>query len=128
VTPGKLGLVYAGEDTRRLIRLVGVANTKDILFTARLFQAEEALTMGLINRLSPRGEALGTARSVGEEMAALSQWSVRATKAMIAGLQSGWDGDGAEARALHLDGFTNEDFTEGYRAFLQKRPPKFSYS
>ena len=56
------------------------------------------------------------------EIASVSQWSVRAVKKMIRGLQAGWREDGPEAEALFLEGFANPDFAEGVRAFLDKRP------
>ncbi|MEO0981063.1 MAG: enoyl-CoA hydratase-related protein [Pseudomonadota bacterium] len=127
VTPGKLGLVYPAGDTRRLLAAIGAGATKDILFTGRIFQADEALRIGLIDRLAPQGGALDAARAFASEIAAISQWSVRATKRMIQGLQADWTDKNPEARALFLEGFQNEDFQEGYRAFLDKRPAKFTF-
>lgn len=127
VTPGKLGLVYPAGDTRRLIAAVGPGATKDILFTGRIFTSEEAKALGLIDRLVEAGTALEAARAWAHDIAAISQWSVRATKRMIRGLQNGWSDDTEEAEKLFLNGFSNEDFQEGYRAFLEKRPAKFTY-
>lgn len=127
VTPGKLGLVYPAGDTRRLLEAIGPGATKDILFTGRIFQAEEAKTLGLIDRLVETGTALAAARAWAGEISAISQWSVRATKSMIRGLQNGWSDETQDAQSLFLDGFSNEDFQEGYRAFLDKRPAKFTY-
>lgn len=127
VTPGKLGLVYPAGDTRRLLAAVGPSATKDILFTGRIFMAEEAKSIGLIDRLADAGEALSTARAFAGEIAAISQWSTRATKKMIAGIETGWTETSPEARALFLEGFSNQDFEEGYRAFLQKRPADFTF-
>lgn len=127
VTPGKLGLVYPAGDTRRLLSAIGPGATKDILFTGRIFPAEEAKTIGLIDRLVEPDTALEAARSWAGEIAEISQWSVRAIKTMIRGLQNGWADDAPEAQSLFVNGFTNEDFLEGSRAFLQKRPAKFTY-
>ncbi len=127
VTPGKLGLVYPAGDTRRLLSAVGPGATKDILFTGRIFAAEEAKALGLIDRLVETGTALEAARTWAGEIAAISQWSVRATKRMIRGLQKGWTEETPEAESLFLNGFSNEDFKEGYKAFLEKRPSKFTY-
>ncbi|MFN3607614.1 MAG: enoyl-CoA hydratase/isomerase family protein [Hyphomonas sp.] len=127
VTPGKLGLVYPAGDTRRLLEAIGPGATKDILFTGRIFQAEEAKSLGLIDRLVETGTALAAARAWAGEISAISQWSVRATKSMIRGLQNGWSDETQDAQSLFLDGFSNEDFQEGYRAFLDKRPAKFTY-
>jgi len=127
VTPGKLGLVYPAGDTRRLLEAVGPGATKDILFTGRIFTAEEAKEMNLIDRLCEHGSTLETARAFAAEIAAISQWSVRATKQMIRGLQGGWSDTEPEAVETFLDGFSNEDFKDGYKAFLEKRAPKFTF-
>lgn len=127
VTPGKLGLVYPAGDTRRLLEAVGPGATKDILFTGRIFSADEAHGMNLVDRLCEDGTALDNARAFAADIAAISQWSVRATKQMIRGLQHGWSDTEPEAVELFLEGFSNEDFEDGYRAFLEKRAPKFTY-
>lgn len=127
VTPGKLGLVYPAADTRRLIQAIGPGATKDILFTGRIFAADEAAQMGLIDRIAPEGDALNEARALAKQIAAISQWSVRATKQMIRGLQTGWTDTSDEATKLFLQGFQSEDFAEGYRAFLEKRKAEFTF-
>ena len=127
VTPGKLGLVYPAGDTRRLLQAVGPGATMDILFTGRIFLANEAKKMRLIDRLVETGEALNAARDFAGEISAISQWSTRATKKMIKGLQSGWSDTDAEAADLFLEGFSNEDFKDGYKAFLEKRAPNFTF-
>ncbi len=123
VTPGKLGLVYPPGDTARLVRAIGTSAAKDLLFTGRLIEVPEAVALRLVDRRVPAGGARAAARQWAEEIAAVSQWSVRAAKRMIAGLEAGWTEDTPAARALFLEGFANADFNEGYRAFLQKRPP-----
>ena len=127
VTPGKLGLVYPAGDTRRLLEAIGPGATKDILFTGRIFSATEAKAMQLIDRLTQDGAALTDARQFAGDIAAISQWSTRATKQMIKGLQSGWTDINSEAVDLFLEGFSNEDFQDGYKAFLEKRPPNFTF-
>ncbi len=127
VTPGKLGLVYPAGDTRRLLAAIGPGATKDILFTGRIFPASEAKEMNLIDRLAETGTALDAARAFADEIAAISQWSTRATKQMIKGLQSGWTDSDPQAAALFSLGFSNEDFKDGYKAFLEKRAPNFTF-
>lgn len=127
VTPGKLGLVYPAGDTRRLLQAIGPGATKDILFTGRIFNAAEAKELKLIDRLADTGSGLDAARDFANQIAQISQWSTRATKQMIKGLQSGWTDHDPEAADLFLQGFSNEDFQDGYRAFLEKRPAKFTF-
>jgi len=127
VTPGKLGLVYPAGDTRRLLEAIGPGATKDILFTGRIFLAAEAKEMKLIDRLAENGAALNDTRTFAGEIAAISQWSTRATKQMIKGLQSGWMDNDPGAGDLFLKGFSNQDFKDGYKAFLEKRAPNFTF-
>ena len=127
ITPAKLGIVYPAGDTRRLVATIGAARAKDILFTARIFDVAEAKEMGLLSRVVARGEALAGARALGDAVAATSQWSTRAIKRMIAGIEAGWDDTSAEATGLFADGFASEDFVEGYSSFLEKRPANFTF-
>ncbi|MEL6955284.1 MAG: enoyl-CoA hydratase-related protein [Pseudomonadota bacterium] len=127
ITPAKLGLVYPPGDTRRLLATVGPGTAKDLLFTGRIFLAPEAKELGLIDRVTAKGEALAQARTLAQEVGAVSQWSVQAIKQMISGLMSDWGDDHPEAQRLFVDGFSNEDFQDGYRAFLEKRAPHFTF-
>lgn len=127
VTPGKLGLVYPAGDTRRLLQAIGPGATKDILFTGRIFMAAEAKEMKLVDRLADDRTGLQAAREFASNIAAISQWSTRATKRMIKGLQAGWDDADPNAAELFLQGFSNEDFQDGYKAFLEKRAPNFTF-
>lgn len=127
VTPGKLGLVYPAGDTRRLLQAIGPGATKDVLFTGRIFMAAEAKEMKLVDRLADDGTGLQAAHEFACNIAAISQWSTRATKQMINGLQAGWDDAEPDAAELFLQGFSNEDFQDGYKAFLEKRAPNFTF-
>ena len=125
ITPGKLGLVYPLNDTRRLIDAVGVSAAKDILFTARLLGAQEARALGLIDRLVEPA-ALMTAVDGWVALAAkASGTSAAVTKQIITRILGGQVSDDAETKKLFLDAFRGPDFREGYRAFLEKRAPDF---
>lgn len=123
ITPAKLGLVYPPGDMERLVRLVGPGAAKRLLFTGRIFDAAEALRMGLIDDVTGAAGILPAARALATEIAAQSQWSVRATKQMIRGFSNGQGAASPEAEALFLEGFANPDFAEGVSAFLAKRRP-----
>lgn len=125
ITPGKLGLVYTLNDTRRLIDAVGVSAAKDILFTGRILASDEALSLGLIDRLTAPEALMDEVAAFTDQVAVTSAVSARITKQIIARIQAGQAEDDAETRKLFLDAFQGADFQEGYRAFLAKRKPDF---
>jgi len=125
VTPVRLGLAYSHADTQRLVRAIGAAPARDLLFTARLVEAAEALRLGLIERLWPVDDfAAGCAEQLAA-LAAASRPALRHVKAMLAAIESGATEETAATRALFADLFAGDDFAEGYQAFLDKRPPIF---
>jgi enoyl-CoA hydratase/carnithine racemase len=124
VTPAKLGLVYGAADTRRLVQAVGLSRAKDILFTGRLLEAEEALACGLIDQLVPAGDLDLLAHDYARRIADASQFSVRGQKQILALLRGGAD-DAEESRALFGSSFVGPDFQEGFAAFMEKRPANF---
>lgn len=124
VTPAKLGLVYGAADSRRLVQAVGLSKAKDILFTGRLLEAEEALQIGLIDQLvGPEG--LDAVRDeYAARIGAASQYSIRGQKKILAMLRTGAD-DAPQSQALFGASFEGEDFKEGFAAFMEKRAAKF---
>lgn len=125
ITPAKLGLAYSWQDTAQLVEKVGPARAKDILFSGRLLDAREALAIGLIDRVLD-GEALeAEALAYAQTLAGLSQSSIRAAKVIVNRIVER-DGDVPEAAAKpYRDSFSSKDFREGYRAFVEKRKPRF---
>lgn len=125
ITPGKLGLAYPLNDTRRLIDAVGVSAAKDILYTGRLMQSEEALKLGLIDRLVERGRLDEEVDDFADHITKASPQSARVTKNIITRIAAGQMHDDEATRQLFLDAFQSADFEEGYRAFQDKRAPVF---
>jgi enoyl-CoA hydratase/carnithine racemase len=125
ITPARLGLAYSPEDTAQLVEKVGPARAKDILFSARMLTAAEALSFGLVDRvLEP--EALEPAvLDYAGGLARLSPVSIRAAKAIINRLGSADPETCRELHALFEASFSSADFAEGRKAFLEKRPPEF---
>lgn len=124
VTPAKLGLVYGAADTRRLVQAIGLSKAKDILFTGRLLEGEEALAIGLIDRLILPENIDDVAADYAHLIVRASRYSIRAQKAIFDLLRGGAD-DAPESRALFGASFEGADFKEGLEAFMQKRPAKF---
>ncbi len=125
ITPARLGLVYPPADILRLVRLVGPGTAKRLLFTGRIFSSAEAHGMGLVDEITEAAGILPTARALALEIAAQSQWSVRATKQMMLGFEAGMSPGSPEALKLFVEGFANPDFAEGVSAFLGKRKPEW---
>ena len=125
VTPAKLGLVYSLADTRRLARAAGPQGAKDLLMTGRMVEAAEAHRLGLVDRLYADDTLDKGVDAFAEQIAALSPFSLAATKETFQLLSDGADDDDARPLDLMMKAFDGADFKEGYRAFLDKRPPKF---
>jgi len=125
ITPGKLGLIYPLGDTRRLIEAVGVGYAKDLLYSGRTIEADEALRIGLIHQRIEDGALDSAVDGYLETMLANSSASARLTKQMIARIRAGRIHEDEESRAMFLEAFQSQDFQEGYRAFLAKRKPEF---
>jgi enoyl-CoA hydratase/carnithine racemase len=126
VTPARLGLIYGHAETRRLVELVGPSRAKDLLFTGRRIETEEALAIGLIDRRiegALQDAALGYARGLAE----LSQASIRGGKRAVNAIVAGMMVETPAFRALAETAALGPDFAEGRRAFAAKRAAKFVF-
>lgn len=125
ITPAKLGLVYSLHDTKLLVDLVGPARAKWILYTARLFSADESLGMGLVDQVVPTDQLRLTVDDLAHCMANNSQHSIRGAKQMVRMILHGAVDDTIETIKQFTDAFEGPDHHEGVGAFLAKRQPKF---
>ncbi len=127
IPAARLGLGYDYEGLAKLVRIVGPARARDIMFSARFFDASEAHGMGLINFVHTRDgieeETLTYARCI----AGNAPMTVRAAKAAVNAWERGERSDElAEVRKLVDACFDSEDYKEGRRAFKEKRTPDFA--
>jgi enoyl-CoA hydratase/carnithine racemase len=122
----RLGVCYPIAAIDRLNQLVGPSHASDLLFTARHVNADEAARIGLINRVVPKADLDGHVRALAKQIAGNAPLTVRASKIAV--------GEVARARSerdeqLWTDTMNacmgSDDFIEGRRAFMEKRPPVF---
>ena len=124
-----LGIIPGAGGTQRLPRLVGPAKAKDLVFSGRFVGAEEALRIGLADRVVPDGEVYETARKIAGRYTAAAPLALRAAKQAIdEGLERDLDA-GLEIERLHFTGlFGTEDQQIGMRSFLADGPGKATFS
>ncbi|WP_328461763.1 enoyl-CoA hydratase-related protein [Actinoplanes sp. NBC_00393] len=123
----KLGLIPGAGGTQRLARLVGPARSKDLIFSGRMVDSDEALRIGLADRVVPAAEVYSTAVELVRPYLTGPAFALRAAKQAIDG---GLSVDLAAGLALesHLFAglFATDDRLEGTAAFVEKRRPKFT--
>ena len=121
----KLGLIPGYGGTQRLPRLIGQGRALDMVMTGRMVGAEEALGMGLINRIVET-PALDGAVEYAREFAGFSLPVLRYSREAVMRADQSSLSEGLQIeRDLNTLAFQGEDSTEGAMAFLEKRTPKF---
>ena len=121
-----LGLIPGFGGTQRLPRLIGANLAKELIFTGRMISAEEALQIGLANKVVPADELMAAVMKTAIGIATKGRVSLRAAKQAI---NRGLDVDLASGCAIEIDAFsicmTSPDAKEGTSAFLEKRKAEF---
>lgn len=126
IPAAKLGLGYDYGGLKVLSNLVGPSVAKDILFSARFLDADEALRVGLINRVVEKDELEQTTRDYAGLIVANAPLTVKAAKAAVnAGMLDPDKRDLAKIKEMVDICFNSEDYKEGRTAFMQKRIPVF---
>jgi enoyl-CoA hydratase len=124
-----LGIIPGFGGTQRLVRLVGRARAKELCLTGAMISANEAMEIGLVNKVFPPETLMEETRKTALLIASKGRVAVRAVKQVV---DKGMDVDLNTACALEMEAFAlcfaSEDAKEGTAAFLEKREPKFSGS
>ena len=127
VPAAKLGIGYGYNGLKRLVDIVGPAFAKEIFYTARQFDAQEAAVMGLVNRVVPQTELETYVKGITDMICANAPLTIKAVKATVAEvLREDSKRDVARSAAMVEACFGSRDYTEGRTAFMEKRKPVFT--
>ncbi|QCW50571.1 enoyl-CoA hydratase/isomerase family protein [Nocardioides dongxiaopingii] len=123
-----LGIIPGAGGTQRLARLVGPSRAKDIIFTGRFVKAEEALAIGLVDRLVPAAEVHDAALAWAAQFSSAAALALRAAKESIdrgleTDLETGLEIERQQFAAL----FATEDRTRGMTSFVESGPGRATF-
>ena len=129
ITPAKLGIVYHEEGIFDFFNLIGPSHTKEMFYTGKLYSAEEAKAMGLVNHVVPKSDleeyAYGLAKQIGEN----SPLAVKGSRHIVNRWMQAVDlspGVREEIVNIRKQAFASDDVKEGRQAFAEKRKPVFT--
>lgn len=120
-----LGIIPGAGGTQRLSRLVGPSKAKDLIFTGRFVQADEALAIGLVDRLVPADDVYSEAVAWARQFTGAASVAIRAAKESIdRGLETDLETGLAIERQQFAALFATEDRTIGMTSFVEAGPGK----
>jgi enoyl-CoA hydratase/carnithine racemase len=141
ITPAKIGIVYPLSGIKRLVRLAGPGAAKYLLFSGDFVPAEQALRLGLVERVIPQADFWTDVASFARRLAGRSQLSLHAMKELVDIIAAGdLEAGGLEAEGLEAGGLeaashrwqqemaVSSDPAIGVRAFLAKTEPVFTWT
>jgi enoyl-CoA hydratase/carnithine racemase len=116
-----LGNCLSASNISRLVSLLGTARTREIIFTSRLIQSDEALAIGLVSEVT--SNVVARARELAEQMKGHAPLTMIATKETMRRLRE--SSSQVDCDDLIISCYTSRDFKEGLEAFLAKRRPEW---
>jgi len=123
----KLGIIPGAGGTQRLPKLVGMGRAMEMILTGEPVKADQALAMGLVNRVVEPDQLLQEVKALAETIAARPKLAVQYAKEAVSRYAEGSLAEGlAHESYLHALSCGTQDKTEGVVAFLEKREPKFT--
>ncbi|WP_144513132.1 enoyl-CoA hydratase/isomerase family protein [Bacillus sp. FJAT-22090] len=126
ITAANIGIIYNLTSTKRLVNLIGPSKAKELLYTAKLIQAEEGKEIGLIDYVYSEHEIEERCKEFAEQIIQKSSIANNGIKQVIQSIIDGENEETEEIEQLILDSFSSDDYKEGIAAFLEKRKPNFS--
>jgi len=121
-----LGIIPGAGGTQRLPRLVGHARARDLIYSGRRVGADEAMAIGLVDRVTPPGMAHQEAAEVALRYANGPTLALAAAKEAIAAAMGDVRSGLRVEREVFVELFDTADQKEGMAAFLEKREPRFT--
>jgi enoyl-CoA hydratase len=123
----KLGIIPGGGGTQRLTRLVGESKAMEMILTGEMIDAQNALTLGLVNRVVPHEELEARTMELANVIAGMSPVALRLAKEAVKTASRSTLDEGLRREVdLFAICFSSRDKDEGVRAFLEKRKPEFT--
>lgn len=121
-----LGIIPGFGGTQRLARLTGLVKARELILTGDMITAQEALRIGLVNKVVPDGELVKQAKGLAKKIVSKSAVAVRlADRALTEGFSLSLDAGLQLEAECFGEAAESQDKKEGIQAFLEKRQPKF---
>ena len=125
ITPAKLGLVYTPRDIKRVINAAGLSRTKDLLFSGRLIDAQDALRIGLIDRVVAKDQLEQVTLDYARSLIGNAPGAIATMKQIMSLLAHDEPTALSQGNQWAAEAAMGAEFIEGRRAFLAKRRPDF---
>lgn len=127
IPPANLGITYSLYSTKRVVEAVGPSRARDLLYSGRLIDAEEAHAWGLVDRLYEPDEIEAATLDYATLLCTRSQYSIRYAKLCVRRILEGHVDETTELRDWRLNAWDDGDLQEGVAAYMEKRDPKFRW-